>query len=256
MTNFTTDALLAKASKYPTTNALPRHTAEGQKLARMAGDAHNIVGKHDMSARKMAHKKLAQEHRDVVGAFKAAGRPDLAELNAHAAELHEHAADENSGTDGLNARGATQAAVDATSRANSATQVDDTPVAGVTWGGSVASAPVAKGDVVGHVFHGNQYAKGEIAAAAKELLSKSTKSDVSPSEMAEAHLALSKAHDVKSLTAKTKTASGKHYIASLSHFDAYNSWKKVAAGDPTGELTKKAQFDTLIASSGSKNADK
>jgi hypothetical protein len=160
MTDFTTNALLVKASKYPTTNALPRHTAEGMQLARMAGDAHNIVGKHDMVARKEAHMKLAQEHRDVALAFKASGHPDLALLNTHAAELHEHAADENSGTDGLNARGATQQAVDATADANSAVAVNDTPVEGVTWGNSIASAPVAKGDVVGHPFHGNQYQAG------------------------------------------------------------------------------------------------
>lgn len=160
MTDFTTNALLAKASRYPTTNALPRHTAEGQKLARMAGDAHNIVGKHDMVARKEAHTKLAQEHRDVALAFKASGHPDLALLNTHAAEAHEHAADENSGTDGLNARGATQQAVDATADANSAVAVNDTPVEGVTWGASIASAPVAKGDVGGHPFHGNQYQAG------------------------------------------------------------------------------------------------
>lgn len=158
MTNFTTDALLAKASKYPTTDALPRHTAEGQKLARMAGDAHNIVGKHDMNARKDAHLKLAGEHRDIAASFKASGHNDLATLNAHAADLHEHAASENSGTDGLNARGATQQAVDATADANSACAVNDQPVAGVTWGKPIASGEITKGDTPGHEFHGNQYA--------------------------------------------------------------------------------------------------
>jgi len=138
--DFTTEALLAKVANYPTQDALPRHTAEGQMLARMAGSAHNINLKQDMVARKNDHLQLAQEHRDIAAAFKTAGYQDLADLNNHAADLHDKAAEENSKTDGLNARGATQAAVDATANANSATMLHDAPVAGVTQGMPIASA--------------------------------------------------------------------------------------------------------------------
>lgn len=157
MTDFTTASLLAKAANYPKQDALPRHTSEGQQLAVMAADAHNIVGKHDIVARRDAHMKLAQQHRDVAAAFKASGHPDLATLNMHAADLHDHAASENNGEDGLNARGATQAAVDATADANSAVMANQNPVSGVMNGTSIASGTVTKGDVKGHELHGNQW---------------------------------------------------------------------------------------------------
>jgi oligoendopeptidase F len=137
--DFTTDALLKGKSRYPKNHALPRHTAEGQKLALMATDAHNISSKQDMGARKSAHLKLAEEHRKVANAF-AKTNPRYAEMNNHAADLHEHAALENSKTDGLNARGATQAAADASQSANAMVMNDSTPVTGVTTGDSVANA--------------------------------------------------------------------------------------------------------------------
>ena len=120
---------------YPLTKGLVRHTPAGQKVALMAGEAHAILGKHDMVARQDAHKRLAEEHRAIASHFKGMGMSGLAILHNQASVAHEQASEDNSDGDSLNARSSSQQAIDATQ-----TAVDATTSAGSAGADDSASA--------------------------------------------------------------------------------------------------------------------
>ena len=119
---------------YPLTKGLVRHTPAGQKVSLMAGEAHAIIGKHDVVARQDAHKRLAEEHRAMGAHFKQLGMSGLAMLHNQASVAHEQASEDNSDGDSLSARGSSQQAVDATQ-----TAVDATTSAGLAGADDSAS---------------------------------------------------------------------------------------------------------------------